>query len=139
MTDMTAHPNHQPNPPDDWQPTSGGEVVRLTRRLKGRKSRRQFLKAGGGVVGGLLALAGGWWLFRLATSKREYDFGGIKCREAMARADAMMKGNKLPEAEMMQVKEHVMLCPNCKPKFEQMGGMKMIGQAVPVCRRPDVA
>ena len=57
---------------------------------------------------------------------------------AMARADAMMKGRKLPDAEMMQVKEHVMLCPNCKPRFEQMGGMKMLAQVVPVCRRPDV-
>jgi len=26
-----------------------------------------------------------------------------------------------------------MLCPNCKPKFEKMGGMKMFAQVVPVC------
>jgi len=31
-----------------------------------------------------------------------------------------------------------MLCPNCKPKFEKMGGMKMFTQVVPVCRRPDI-
>ena len=135
---MTTHP-HQPTPPDDWQPASGGEVVRLTRRLKGRKSRRQFLKAGGGIVGGLLAVAGGWLVVRSATREREYDFGGITCSEAMTRADAMMKGKKLPEAEMMQVKQHVTLCPNCKSKFEQMGGMKMLARAVPTCRRPDVA
>jgi len=122
-------------PPDDWQPASGGEVVRLTRRLK---SRRQFLKTGGGVVGGLLAVAGGWFAVRSATLEREYDFGGITCSEAMARADAMMKGKMLPEAELMHVKEHVMLCPNCKPKFEKMGGMKMFAQVVPICRRPDM-
>jgi len=126
---------HQPTPPDDWQPASGGEVVRLTHRLKGRKSRRQFLKAGGGVVGGLLAVAGGWLAVRSAT--REYDFGGITCSVAMARADAKLKGKMLPEAEMMQVKEHVMLCPNCKPKFEKMGGVMMFAQQGPVCRRPD--
>ena len=137
MCDMTTHPNHQPTPPDDWQPASGGEVVRLTRRMKGRKSRRQFLQAGGGVVGGLLAVAGGLLAVRSATREREYDYGGITCREAMARADAMMKGQKLPDAEVMQVKEHVMLCPNCKPKFEKMGGMKMFAQMLPVCRRPD--
>lgn len=139
MTDMTTHPNHQPMPPDDWQPAGGGEVVRLTRRMKGRKSRRQFLKASGGVVGGLLAVAGGWFAVRSATREREYDFGGITCGEAMARADAMMNGKKLPDAEMMQVKEHVMLCPNCKPRFEKMGGMKISAQAGPVCRRPAVA
>jgi len=133
MTDMTSHPNHQPMTPDDWQPATGGEVVRLTRRMKGRKNRRQFLKAGGGVVGGLLAVAGGWLVVRSATREREYDFGGITCSVAMGRADAMTKGKMLPEAEMMQVREHVMLCPNCKPKFEKMGGMKMFAQVVPVC------
>ena len=138
MTDMTTHPNHRP-PSDDWQPASGGEVVRLTRRMKGRKSRRQFLKSGGGIVGGLLAVAGGWFVVRSATHEREYDFGGITCSEAMARADTMMKGKKLPDAEMMQVKEHVLLCPNCKPRFEKMGGMKMLAQTVLACRRPDVA
>ncbi len=136
---MTTHQNHQPPPPDDWLPASGGEVVRLTRRLKGRKSRRQFLKAGGGVVGGLLAVAGGWFAVRSATREREYEFGGISCSVAMTRAGAMMNGQKLPDTEVMQVKEHMMLCPNCKPRFEKMGGMKMFAQAAPVCRRPDVA
>jgi len=135
---MTIHP-HPPTPHDDWQPASGGEVVRLTRRLKVRKGRRQFLKAGGGVVGGLLAVAGGWFAVRSATRERESDFGGITCSVAMTRADAMMKGKMLPEGEMMQVKEHVMLCPNCKPKFEKMGGMKMFAQQGPVCLRPEVA
>ena len=87
----------------------------------------------------MLALAGGWLAVRSATREREYDFGGITCTEAMARADAMMNGKKLPDAEMMQVKEHVMLCPHCKPRFEKMGGMKMFAQAAPACRRPDVA
>ena len=138
MTDMTTYPN-QPTPLNDWQPAAGGEVVRLTRRLKGRKSRRQFLKASVGGVGGLLAVASGWFAVRSATREREYDFGGITCSEAMSRADAMMNGKKLPDAEMMQVQEHVMLCPNCKPRFEKMGGMKVSARAVPACRRPDVA
>lgn len=139
MTVMTTHPNHQPMLPDDWQPAGGGEVVRLTRRMKGRKSRRQFLKASSGVVGGVLAVAGGWFAVRSATREREYDFGGITCSEAMSRADAIMNGKKLPDDEMMQVKEHVMLCPNCKPRFEKMGGMKISAQAGPDCRRPAVA
>ena len=135
---MTTH-THQPMPPDDWQPAAGGEVVRLTRRMKGRKNRREFLTAGGGIVGGLLAVTGGWFAVRSATREREYDYGGITCSVAMARAEAMMNGLKLPDAEMMQIKAHVKLCPNCKPKFEQMGGKKMFAQVVPVCRRPDVA
>ena len=135
---MTAR-THQPMPPDDWQPASGGEVVRLTRRLRGRRSRRQFLKAGSGIVGGLLAVAGGWLAVRPATREGEGDFGGINCSVAMARADAIINGRKLPEAEMTQVREHLTLCPNCKPKFERLGGMKMFARVVPVCRHPDVA
>lgn len=135
---MTTHPDHRPTPHDDWQPAGGGEVARLSRRMRGKKTRRQFLKAGG-VVGGLLAVAGGWWAIRSATQGPEYDFGGITCREAMARADAMMKGKTLSDAEMMQLKQHVMLCPNCKPRFERMGGAKLMASAVPVCRRPEPA
>ena len=133
---MTTHPNHPPTPPDDWQPAGGGEVVRLSRRLKARRNRRQFLKASGGIVGGMMAVVGGWWAIRSATRESEYEFGGITCSVSMARADAMVSGKMLPDAEVMQVKEHVMLCPNCKPKFEKMGGMKMLSQAEPVCRRP---
>jgi hypothetical protein len=133
---MTAHPNRSPTPPDDWRPAAGGEVVRLTRHMRARKSRRQFLKVGGGVVASLLAVAGGWAGIR-AVREPEYNFGGITCHEALARADAMMKGQKLPEAEVMQVKEHVTRCPNCKPKFEQMGGTKLFARIQPACRRPD--
>jgi len=136
MTDMTTHPNHQP-PYDDWLPAAG-ELVRLTRRMKGRKSRRQFLKAGGGVVG-LLGVAGGWFAVRSVNREWEYDFGGITCSVAMARADAMTNGQKLPDAEMTQVNEHVMLCPNCKPRFEKMGGMNISARTLPACRRLDVA
>ena len=138
MTDMTQHPNHRPTPPDEWRPADGDEVVRLAHHMKRRKSRRQFLKTGGGIAGGLLALVGGWWVVRSATRKREYDFGGITCSEVAARADDFMQG-RLPADEAAKVKQHVKLCPNCKPKFERMGGMKMVGQAVPVRRRPEVA
>ena len=116
---MTPHP-HPPPPPDDWQPASGGEVVRLTRRLKGRKSRRQFLTAGGGVVGGLLAAVGGWAVYRMSTCEREYEHGGITCSVALARADELRAGT-LPEAERRQVMDHVRACPACKPRFEAMG------------------
>jgi hypothetical protein len=134
MTDMTTHPNHPPTPPDDWRPASGAEIVRLARRLKRRKSRRRFLKAGGGIIGGVLALAGGWWVVRSMTREREYDFGGITCSEVAARTDDLMQG-RLPADEVAKVKQHVMLCPNCKPKFERMGGMKTVGHLMPACRR----
>jgi hypothetical protein len=106
--------------------------------MRGKKTRRQFLKAGG-VLGGLLAVAGGWWALRSQTQAREYDYGGLTCHEAMARADALMMGQKFSDAEMMQLKQHVMLCPNCKPKFERMGGAKFLAAAGPVCRRPEPA
>lgn len=134
---MTAHSNHQPNPSDDWQRASGGEIVRLTHRMKGRKTRRQFLQASG-IVGGLLTLAGSWWLLRRTTSKREYTFGGITCSEVATRTDDLMQG-RLPADEAAKVKQHFIQCPNCKPKFDRMGGMKTFGQAAPVYRGPNMA
>lgn len=132
---MTSHrQNPKTTQPDDWQPARGDEVVHLARLMRGRKTRRKFLKAGVGVAGGLIALVGGWWLFRLASSEREYDFGGITCSEVAASSDDFMQG-RLPPDQATKVKQHVRRCPNCKPKFERMGGMKMLGRAMPACRR----
>jgi hypothetical protein len=132
---MTGHQN-QPPPADDWQPAQGREVATLARRLRGRKSRRRFLVAAGTIGGTLLAGLGGWWLVQLATRQREYDFGGITCSEVAARADALMQG-KLAEDEVARVKQHVLLCPHCKPWFERMGALKLLAQVMPACGRPE--
>jgi hypothetical protein len=123
---MTTNHPRRPPPEDEWLPAAEGEVARLTHRLKRRKTRRQFLKAGGGIVGGLLALAGGWWAVRTATHPREYDFGGITCAEVEARADDFMQGRLAPEVAA-KMTQHLSLCPKCKPKFERMSGMKRLG------------
>lgn len=117
---MTPHRNHRPPPPDDWHPAAAGEVASLSRRLKARQTRRRFLKASGGVVGGLLAAVGGWAAFRATTGARECEYGGITCSVAIARADAAKAGT-LAEAERTQLMEHVRACPVCKPRFEAMG------------------
>lgn len=132
MSDMNPYLNHA-TPPDDWQPASD-EVVRLTRRMRGRKSRRRFLQTSGSIVGGLLAVTSGWFVGRVFTREDEYNFGGISCADAMARANAMMQGYQLPDVEVTQLKEHVQLCPKCKPWFEKMNGMEMFTQMIPLCR-----
>ncbi|MCI0704014.1 MAG: zf-HC2 domain-containing protein [Planctomycetia bacterium] len=133
---MTAHLDER-QPSDDWQPAAGDEVGRLARRLRTRRTRRQFLKGTGAVLGGLLAVAGGWWTVRSLTREREYDFGGITCSEVMAKSEAI-KNRQLPPEEMKRVKQHLTRCPRCKPLVEQLGGLEMLGQAAPICRRPEV-
>jgi predicted anti-sigma-YlaC factor YlaD len=34
---------------------------------------------------------------------------------------------RLSPAEAAKVKEHVRLCPRCRPKFEEMGGAALLG------------
>lgn len=128
---MTATPQRPPGG-DDWQPASDGAVARLTRKLRGRRDRRRLLQAGAGVVGGLLALAGGWWLVGWATRTPEYNHGGLTCSEVARRVDDLRAGRLAP-AEVDQVRQHVKLCPVCRPRFEQMG--IQLAAAAPACRR----
>ncbi len=125
MTDMTTSPNYSQPPADDWQPAAGNEVVRLARHMRDRKGRRQFLTMGGRIVAGLLAAAGGWWMAHVTTREQEFDFGGITCSEVAARADDLMQG-RLPADEAARVRQHVLRCPNCKLKFDKMGGIRMV-------------
>lgn len=125
-------------PPDDWQP-AGGEVLKLTRHMRGRKTRRQFLQTGAGVVGGLLAVAGGWLVLRPATREGGQNFGGISCDVAMSRAEALTAGGTLPESEVNQLREHVRLCPNCGPRLGPMLGPKLSAKTIPQCHRSAMA
>ncbi len=89
------------------------------------------------MLGGLLAAAGGLWAVRAATREREYDFGGVTCSEVAARTDDFLHGRLTPD-EAAKIKQHVRLCPQCKPMFEQMGVMDRVGRAGPTCRVPVV-
>ncbi len=127
MTDIKPPP-HPTSPRDDWQPAQQGEVLRLTRTLRGRKQRRQFLKAGASLVVGLVAVGGTWWA--VASRPRNYHFAGMTCTQVMASLDAWKRG-QLAQAQVRQLKQHVLGCPNCKPKFEQMGWLEQLGVAKP--------
>ena len=113
--------DHPPPPPSDWEPAPPGAVSRLARQARTRRSRRQFLKAAGGVAAGLLAAGSGVWAWRSATRSREYDYGGITCSEVAPRLQPLIAGT-LPEDEARRVRAHVARCPHCRPAFEALGG-----------------
>lgn len=119
---------------NDWQPASDGEVVRLTRRLRGRRDRRRLLQAGAGILGGLFVLAGGWWLTRWAMQPTEYHHGGLTCTEVAQRVPAFRAGT-LPPVEVEQIHQHVKLCPICQARFERMG-MQLSAASSASCQRP---
>lgn len=116
---MTETPSPQSNDPaDDWHSASHGEVVQLTRGLRGRRTRRQFLRLSGIGVG-LLAVSGGWWMFRTSRRADAERLGGLTCAEVAAHADDW-KQNRLSPDLAAQMLAHVTQCPRCQPMFESM-------------------
>lgn len=113
--------NHQPEDPrpDDWSPLPAGEVARLGKKLRGRKSRRTFLRGAIATAATVLAAGGGAWLVLGRRSDGQYDYGGIVCAEVVRRGKEYMEG-KVPEPTKSQITEHVARCPRCGPLFEQM-------------------
>ncbi len=103
--------------PPEWEPCAPGEVARLGKRLRGRKTRRAVLRATAGTVGAALA-AGGFWL-ALGRAEREHDYGGLTCAE-VARRGAEYVAGTVPEPLRARIAEHVARCPRCAPLFEQM-------------------
>ena len=118
-TAMSA--NHQPEDPrpDDWSPLPAGEVALLGKKLRGRKSRRVFLRATVATAASVLATGGGVWLLLGRRGDGQYEYGGIVCSEVVRQGKDYMEG-KVPEPTKSQITEHVARCPRCGPLFEQM-------------------
>ncbi len=81
---------------------------------------------GVGTAGSLLAAVGGWAFIRSTIREREYEFGGLTCSEVVACGDDFLQG-RLSPAEAAKVKQHIVLCPRCKPKFGEMDGQALLG------------
>lgn len=113
--------NHQAEipQPDEWSPLPPGEVARLGKKFRLRKSRRVFLRATVATAASVLATGGGVWLLLGRRGDKEYEYGGIVCSEVVRQGKDYMEG-KVPEPTKSQITEHVARCPRCGPLFEQM-------------------
>jgi hypothetical protein len=106
-------------PPPEWEPCAPGEVAQLGKKLRGRKTRRVFLRASVVTAASLLAAGGGLWLAFGRRGDGEYDYGGITCSEVVRQGKEYMAG-KVPEPTRSKIAEHVAKCPRCGPLFKQM-------------------
>ena len=105
--------------PDEWSPLPPGEVARLGQKLRGRKTRRVFLRAAVATAASFLATGGGAWLLLGRRGHDESHYGGIACSEVVSQGKDYLEG-KVPEPTQSQITEHVAQCPWCGPLFKQM-------------------
>ncbi len=118
-TVMSANQQPEAPRPDEWSPLPEGEVARLGKKLRGRKSRRVFLRATVATAASVVATGGTAWLLLGRRGDGQYDYGGIACSEVVRQGKDYMEG-KVPEPTKSQIAEHVAHCPRCGPLFEQM-------------------
>ncbi len=116
---MSANIQPEAPQPDEWSPLPPGEVARLGKKLRVRKSRRFFLQTTVATATSVLAAGGGVWLLLGRQGDSEFDYGGIVCSEVVRQGHEYMEG-KVPEPTKSRITEHVALCPRCGPLFKQM-------------------
>ena len=105
-------------PAAGWEPCPPGEIARLGRKLRGRKSRRTFLRTAAATAATALT-AGGVIAVIVGRQNKEYDYGGIVCSEVVPLAPAYLAGD-VPEPTRSKVATHIALCPNCGPYYQKL-------------------
>lgn len=104
---------------DEWVQCPPGELSRLATRLRGRRQRRIVVQTSALVL--LVAVGlGGLVLWPRPQGTGDYNYAGIMCSRVMQLADAYAAGELTTELRE-QVRQHVAQCPNCGPKFKEMG------------------
>jgi hypothetical protein len=107
-----------PNPL--WVPCPQGEFQKLSRRLRARRHRRDFLRASTAVTAVLAAGAGAWLLFGPAEDEPvDYYYGEIACSEVRSHALAFVRGT-LPEDLKQRITAHLSYCIACRNYIEAL-------------------
>jgi hypothetical protein len=113
-----------------WEPVPEGEIWSLSKRLRGRRQRRLFLRAGGALLGTLAT--GGllvWWLRGPSAvpapspgprPPADFFYGGIACSEVRAKAEAYGTGT-LDAGIRSKIIEHLAKCPPCAAFYKAKG------------------
>ena len=98
----------------DWEPCPEGELLRLSRQLKGKQNRRQFLR-GAVVIGGIASVGLGTWA--VLSSGREHHYADVSCGEVMRLAKVY---KTLTKQKQEQLLAHVKQCKHCKPTYQKL-------------------
>ncbi len=100
-----------------WETCPPGEFSRLSTRLRASHRRRDAIR---GTVAVAVAVVMGSVMYQSWSSSWNYHFAGLSCTQVMALAPGYAMGKLAPERRE-QVREHVDICPHCKPLFQMMG------------------
>ena len=109
------------NSPDEkgWDACRPGTLVEYAHRTKRAHQRRLIARRVGEVAMALV-------LFMLAVrfippddGEREYNYGGIICRDVQSEMPKYMMGEILPEQREM-IRSHLAQCPRCQEMMKRM-------------------
>lgn len=107
---------HEAPLPQGWERCPPASIARLGKRLRGRRTRRQFLQ--GMAVAASSVLAGGtlWWATNRST---EPDPSRITCEQVVSLLEGY-RAKTLSPTDQGRVREHLSRCPRCQRLFEKM-------------------
>lgn len=119
------------DPEHGWKTCPPGALGQLDRRLRARR-RSLLLRESSllilmaaliGITAGYLASPGA----KPPTSSGPFDFAGISCGEVQRLLPALA-ANRLDPDKAVQVRQHVLECPQCGPLMERMQARESIGR-----------
>ncbi len=118
---MSSNPRPAPL---SWKPCPPGTLVDLSQRMRGQRQRRHAVRLGG-LMALVIAVAIGVAV-PIAQRPRQYEFGGITCREVQRILPAYVAGT-LPAELAQRVQQHLLECPNCAPHQPPVASVAALG------------
>jgi Putative zinc-finger len=106
-----------------WTQCPPGSLTQVSRRLRARRRSKLMCESAALVVfAAVIGFTAGYFaspVSKPAESSGPYHFAGIGCNDVRSLLPALME-NRLDAAKAMQIRQHIMQCPDCGRLMEQM-------------------
>lgn len=114
MTNTTPEEN-------GWEACPPGTLVDYARRAKTARRKRAVLRLAGEVGAAVALFLLVVWLAPWGNRQREFDYGGITCRDVQSQMQPYMMGGLVAE-EREKIRLHLVQCPRCQELMKKMQG-----------------
>lgn len=104
-----------------WEVCPPGTLVEYARRAKTAQRNRAILRLAGEVGAAVALFLLVVWLAPWGNREREFDYGGISCRDVQSKMQPYMMG-ALAADERERIRLHLAQCPRCQELMKKMPG-----------------